>query len=160
MVRKCSGSQVVAIAALLASCAGPTRPSTSDSLQLTVSPAETLVGSGSMATFTMRLTNIGTQAITLTFPSSCQIVPHFTDRSGRDVVPVGGGFACLTVLTSLTLAPGESTIRMVDVREGDQPQSPYVVMPEGEYAIYATLEDRDFRLRSAPVAFTLLRAGP
>lgn len=132
-----------------------TSPSPNTPIRVTVQPTPTFAGvDGAM--FTLRVENIGTTAVDLTFPSSCQVLPYFVDRAtGQPVTPVGGGFACLTVITKQTLTPGQSFVRMHTVRAGVTPQPEAIVLPPGDYTIYARLEDSTFRLTSDPVPFSV-----
>ena len=91
----------------------------------------------------------------LTFPGSCRLLPYFADRSGRAVTPVGGGFACLTVITELTLNPGMSLVEPFTVKAGAVPEAGMVVLPPGDYTIRGRLEDTVYRVESAPVSFSV-----
>src|SRR3954471_13398546 len=87
---------VPAVLAAAACGSTPTSPS-GRPLRLTVTQNPTFTADSLV--FTMRLDNISQTAVDLTFPSSCDVLPFFTDVAGRPVSPVGGGSACLTVLT-------------------------------------------------------------
>jgi hypothetical protein len=147
----------LALAALLAggcssSATGPT-PAPNGPLRVSLSPLPTFVGGASV--FAIRLENISDSPVHLTFPSSCRLLPYFTDRAGRAVTPLGGGFACLTVITQLTLNPGVAVIEPYTVRAGTSPESPYVVLPPGDYTIRGRVEDTVYRLETNPLTFTL-----
>jgi hypothetical protein len=147
----------LALAALLAggcssSATSPT-PTPNGPLRVSISALPTFVGGASF--FAIRLENISASPVNLTFPSSCRLLPYFTDRAGRAVTPVGGGFACLTVITQLTLNPGVAVIEPYTVKGGTSPESQYVVLPPGEYTIRGRLEDTVYKLESDPLAFTL-----
>jgi hypothetical protein len=141
---------------MLVGCGGmPTNPSMGP-LRVTVEATPTFAGSPDTATFTLRVENIGAATADLTFPSSCQLLPYFVDRrTGEVVTPRGGGFACLTVITHLTLKTGESFSRVITVKSGDAPQPNNVVLPAGDYAIYARLEDSVYRLQSDRLPFSV-----
>jgi hypothetical protein len=136
--------------------ASMTTPSTESPLRVTVAATPTFAGSQDTATFTLRVENLGPVTADLTFPSSCQVLPYFLDRrTGQPVTPRGGGFACLTVITHLTLRTGESYSRVITVKSGDAPQSDNIVLPAGDYAIYARLEDSVYRVKSEELAFSV-----
>ncbi len=80
-------------------------------LRLTVSASASEVTRGSPVNLHITLVNEGTQAVTLHFGDSCQINPYVRNATGEIVLPGGGAWACLTVLTSLTLAPQGSVSR-------------------------------------------------
>jgi hypothetical protein len=130
-------------------------PSQSGTLRISVVATPTLVGSPDTATFTVRVENVSAATTDLTFPSSCQILPYFVDRTGRAVTPRGGGFACLTVITHQTLKPGESFSDVITVKSGDAPQGDTIVLPAGDYAIYARLQDSVYKLLSDQLPFSV-----
>lgn len=154
MSRRFSGlvlAAVVAAGACSARVTGPTPGS--DPLRVTVSQNPTLVGG--MAVFSIRVDNISDSTVNLTFPSSCQVLPAFTDRSGRTVTPIGGGFACLTVITNQTLRAGASFSQAFTVKPGTTPDGQFVVLPPGEYVIRGRLQDTVYKLESDPLTFAL-----
>jgi hypothetical protein len=144
------------ISVLAAGCgATVTSPSPQAQIRVTVQPAPTFAGIDGVL-FTLRVENIGTTVVDLTFPSSCQVLPYFVDRAtGQPVTPVGGGFVCLTVITSQTLRPGQSFAQMHTVKAGSATLPQAIVLPPGDYTIYARLEDATLRLTSDPVAFSV-----
>jgi hypothetical protein len=141
----------VAVLLLSAACSAATSPSSA--LRVSVTPAGLFpVG----VAFTMRVENTGSKGVDLTFASSCQLLPSFIDqRTSAEVTPVGGGVACLTVITHQSLRPGESFSETVMVQVGTAASPPSVVLPPGDYAISARLMDTDFKLKSEPVTFSL-----
>lgn len=144
----------MAAAVLAGSCATRvTGPGGADPLRITVTPNPTVAPG--MSVFTIRVDNISESIVNLTFPSSCEVLPYFTDRDGRTVTPIGGGFACLTVLTNHSLRPGASFSETFSVKPGTIPEASYVVLPPGEYLIRARLEDSVYKLVSDPVLFGL-----
>ncbi len=146
-----------AAAVALAACgASPSAPSEQGPLRLTVEPLQTLAGSSSTAEFALKLRNTGTTPVSLTFPSSCQVMPYVVERStGRIVGPSGGGWVCATVMTSLTVGAGETHTETAHVKTGTDTLSPFIVVPAGDYAIYARLEDTMFKLQSESLPFSV-----
>lgn len=145
------------ISVLAAGCgATVTSPSPNPPIRVTVQPTPTFVGGPNTATFTLTVENIGQTVVDLTFPSSCQLLPYFVDRStGQAVTPRGGGFVCLTVITGLRLNPGEKFPRVYTVMAGDTSMPSAIVLPPGDYEIYARLEDMTYKLQSAPLPFSV-----
>ena len=132
-----------------------TSPSPSGPIRVTVHATPTFVGIDGVM-FTLRVENIGTTVVDLTFPSSCQVLPYFVDRAtGQPVTPVGGGFACLTVITKQTLNPGQSFSQVHTVKAGSMTLPQAIVLPPGDYTIYARLEDSTLRLTSDPIPFSV-----
>ena len=141
---------------LAAGCGGPTMPDRPAPVSVSVQPAQVFAGGPNRATFTLRVANTSSTAVDLTFPSSCQVLSYFIDmRTSRPVTPLGGGFACLTVITSRQLTSGESFADVVSIKSGAAPESGFVVLPPGTYAIYARLEDQTYRAQSDRLMFTL-----
>ena len=156
-MQRLSGLVVLATAtALLAGgCTdGKTSPTPVAPVRVTVVQNPTFAGG--IAIFSLKVENVSQSVVDLTFPSSCQVLPYFFERStGREVTPLGGGFVCLTVITGQSLRPTESFVRTYSVRPGSAPDPQYIVLPPGEYSIRARLEDTVYRLNSDPLAFTV-----
>lgn len=113
-----------------------------------------VLGPGDSATISFRLENAGAETITLTFPSSCQITPFIRAR-GTVVYPLGGSWICSTVLTRLTLRPGEAAAQSVNVRAAPVASYPDLAVRPDDYAAYATVESNEVTLRSADVSFAV-----
>jgi hypothetical protein len=129
-------------------------------LRLDAQISQTRLAAGDSATIMFTLRNVSSRTITLGFGSSCQILPYVTDRRTQQIVhPHGGGWVCLTVVTSLVLAPGESSTREVQVQAADASTYPFVALPRSDYETYAQLDayldDTVFRLRSASLQFSV-----
>ena len=144
---------VLAAALIAAGCSARVTGPTPGDVRITVSQNPTFVGG--MAVFSIRVENISGSTVNLTFPSSCQVLPYFSDRAGRAVTPAGGGFACLTVITQQSLAPGASFTQTFTVKPGTTPEAQFVILPPGEYTIRGRLEDSVYKLESEPLPFTL-----
>jgi hypothetical protein len=144
-------------ALLAAGCGGPgTAPSTSNLVRVTVQATPTFAGGADTATLTARVENIGRAVVDLTFPSACQVTPYFINRqTGLLVTPVGGGFACALAITTQTLQPGEAFSQTFTVKAGTVPLPQAIVLPAGEYAIYARLEDPAHPVLSDQLTFSV-----
>jgi hypothetical protein len=144
------------ISVFAAGCSGTvTSPSNPGQVRVTVQPTPTFAGiDGAM--FTLVVENIGTAVVDLTFPSGCQVLPYFVNRTtGQPVTPVGGGFACVAAITNQTLRPGQSFSQVYTVKAGSVPLPQAIVLPPGDYSIYARLEDSTLRTTSDPVPFSV-----
>ena len=150
-----TGLRAVLGAAILAAAAcGSTATSPSDgTLRVTVTQNPTFTADS--LSFTMQVENISRNVVDLTFPSSCEVLPFFTDRAGREIVPVGGGLVCATVITRRSLAAGEKLNRSVDVKAGTAADGVFAVFPPGDYNLSARLMDTRFKLQSAPMPFSV-----
>src|SRR4051812_35279941 len=147
---------VLAVAVAAAGGCGSTTSPSTDPVRVTVQATPTLAGSPDIATFTLRVENISRSTVDLTFPSSCQLLPHFVDRrTGQEATPRGGGFACLAVITQKSLQAGESFSDVITVAAGDAVVPNRIVLPAGDYAVYARLEDSTYRTRSEQVSFSV-----
>jgi hypothetical protein len=141
--------------ALSAACRdSPDAPSSQPPLRLTASITQTVVTRGSTSTIIFRLENLTSETVKIDFGSSCQIMPFISHRSDARLVYPNGGWACLAVITELTLPPGGSVTREVLVQAAETADYPYVALSPGEYVSYAKLDDQQYRLQSAPVSFT------
>ncbi len=136
--------------------ASPSPGVTPEGLVLTALVAPHEILPGSEATIVVSLTNPTPRSATLDFSSSCQLLYAVEDAAGRPAPVEGGGFACLTVLTTLTLGPGESK-RVVFRWSGQEylyPPPRYQDLPPGIYTFYAVLANSG--VRSKPVTLRLL----
>jgi hypothetical protein len=151
--------QRMALVACIASsicCNSATEPSEQEDLRLTAQISVTPVQGGQIATITVRLENVGSETVNLTFNSGCQILPFILDRStNRIVYPAGGNWACTAMLTQLSLRPGGVEVREVRVRATSTPGQAEVALTPGNYDAFARLDDIRFRLESAPVLFVI-----
>ena len=149
---------ILALAAVLATTGcddSPTAPSDAP-VRVTVGVNPTFVADPSSAFFSVAAENISQGVVDLTFPSSCQLLPYFVERTTRrPVTPVGGGFACLAVITRASLNSGEKLARTVVVKAGTAPDGANIVLPPGEYLIYGRLEDQKYQLKSEELAFSV-----
>ena len=148
-------SAILAGTLLLGGCSSTASPTPPPNAPIRVTVSQSPTFAPGMAVFSVRLDNVSGSPVNLTFPSSCKLLPYFTDRTGRAVTPAGGGFACLTVLTQLTVSPGVSYFESFTVKPGTAPDGQFIVLPAGEYRIRGRLEDNVYKLESDPLAFTL-----
>ena len=151
----------LALLPLAVACGGgtPASPSpgvTPEGLVLTALVAPNEIRPGDEATIVVSLTNPTPRSATLDFSSSCQLLYAVEDAAGRPAPVEGGGFVCLTVLTTLALGPGEA--KQVTFRWSGQeylyPPPRYQDLPPGLYTFYGVLVNRG--ARSAPVTLRLL----
>lgn len=148
---------LLSVAAVCAACGGsPSAPSQSGPLRLTVEPLQTLAGSPSNADFALKLQNTGSAPVTLSFPSSCQVMPYVVERrTGRIVAPSGGGWVCAAVVTSLTVGAGATHVETAHVAAARPMDAVMLNVPPGDYSIYAKLEDSTFKLQSTSLPFSV-----
>lgn len=141
---------------VLAGCGGssPPSPSALSALRLTASISQAVLQPGDIATLSFRLQNAGSHTVTLQFPSACQIDPYIDSPPGTVVYPGGGRWACAQVVTSLTLAPGDSKVEELRVRGGLSEMSSVLGLPPGGYAAYARVEG-PVTLQSEKVSFRI-----
>ena len=152
------GAIVVAVVVALAGCTGAssTAPDSTGIVAVTVQPLATFAGDPTTAAFGLRIENLTDTDLDLTFPSSCRVLPYFVDRrTGQPVTPRGGGFACATVITRLSLPPSASVVEAITVTANENASSGFIGLPPGDYSIYARLEDQQHRVQSDLVPFTL-----
>lgn len=132
----------------------PTKPS--EPLVLAGRIDQAVVQPGETATLTFTLTNPGGNRVTLAFPSACQVTLYIRNRTtGAMVYPRGGGWACATVLTDLTLEPGAADTRELRVGSEQSPAGAAVALEPGDYAAFARVDASNSSLRSEDVRFTV-----
>jgi hypothetical protein len=152
----------------VASCSDPTSPRSSvligdNLLRLTASASTREIEFGSPVTLRVSLTNEGAETVTLQFGSSCQILPYIHNAGGARVLPAADdGWACLGVLTQLSLDPGQSEVKEYVWKGSSKFRSepPLPALPRGRY--YFTAEVPEYRgepprltLRSEPLELIL-----
>ena len=134
----------------------PTSSASFGAVRLTVSGSSAEVVRGSPVTFRVNLVNEGIEAATLHFGDSCQIKPTIRNALGEIVLPAGGAWGCLTVLTQLTLLPGQPVVREY-VWTGStafQTEEPLLSLPPGKYFFTAEVPSGEATLR-ATIEITL-----
>src|SRR5262245_34963933 len=126
---------LLALAMLAVGGCGPSAPTSPSPgpLRITVTQNSSFAPNG--AAVAMRLDNISPNPVDLSFPSSCDILPAFTDAAGRPVVP-SDGFACLTVITQQQLQPGGFLFRDIYVQTTTAGGAT-TILPPGSYTIAA-----------------------
>jgi hypothetical protein len=142
----------VAGALVIAGCSQATEPNATakvGALRLSVSGSSAEVAPGTPVTFRVSLVNEGSEATTLHFGDSCQIIPTIRNAAGEIVVPGGGGWACLTVSTHLTLIPGQPVVREFVWTGSTEFRSelPLRPLPPGKYFFTAEVPQGDATLR-------------
>jgi hypothetical protein len=146
---------LLACAVFVACGASPMSPSQHGSLRLTATITRSVIPAGETATITFRLTNVGSDSVTLNFTDACQIRSYISSASGSIVYPAGGEWMCAAIVTSLTLAPGAVKTQDVQVRAAAQAPHPYVALSAGDYSTYAKVRSSEYTLQSDPVRFTV-----
>ena len=146
------------LAVLLATIAcgsSPTAPDQTGPVRLTAQIDRSEIASGGTAVVSFRLENVTSSAITLSFPSSCQVQRFIARRPSNEIVyPSGGSWVCLTVVTSLTLAPNSVTVSELALVAGDSTSSRVGLAP-GEYTAFARVQSMEHTLESARVSLTV-----
>jgi hypothetical protein len=137
---------------VLAGCSQSIEPNTDKvgALLLTVSGSSAEIVGGTPMTFRVSLVNEGSEAVTLHFGDSCQINPYIRNALGEMVLPTGGGWGCLTVITQLTLLPGQPVVREY-VWTGStafQSEMPLRSLPPGTYFFTAEVPQGEATLRA------------
>jgi Intracellular proteinase inhibitor len=139
----------------IGACSEATAPTSSTTIgpnliRLTVSSSSAVVVRGSPVKFAVSLVNEGAASATLHFGDSCQIIPTIRNELGEIVLPSGGTWGCLTVLTQLTLLPGEP-VRQEFIWTGStafQSEEPLRALPPGKYFFTAEVPAGEATLRA------------
>ena len=125
-------------------------------LTATVSTSELRVGE--RATLTLALRNSADTTASLVFGDGCQLLPYIENEQGVLIHP-SGGWACITVVTSLVLPPHATRTLEVALHGGAPAQAIHTgaILPPGRYRAYGTLGlAPSERLRSDTVRFTVV----
>jgi len=96
----------LALLAALACRNQPLAPSSAAGLTLALTLTRTSLQRGESDTITITLTNTNPDTVFLGV-GGCPLVFFVTDARGATVVPAGGNWFCIDILTRLTLSPGE-----------------------------------------------------
>ena len=146
---------------VIGACSDATAPLSStqigaNQVRLTVSASSSEVTRGTPVNLNVTLVNEGTQPVTLHFGDSCQINPYIRNADGTIVLPAGGGWMGMTVLTDLTLGPQESVSRDFVWRGSTDfaSEMPLRPLPVGRYFFSAKVPAGEMTL-SAGVGITL-----
>lgn len=133
-------SALLATAAVLG-CNEATSPGPGGPLEFTAHVSPSTIRVGERATFTLMLQNTSAEAITLNFPSSCQIVPYAGTTTGQVVWPRPGGWGCYQALTQLRLEPGGIVLQSIDVHGGAVQPTIYTgpQLAPGSYRLWGEL---------------------
>lgn len=143
------------LVALASACGGVvTGPSQQGPLRLTGAITSSVVRAGETATITFKLENLGSDKIELTWSDGCWFQPYIANASGSIVFPEGGQYVCTQVISTVTLQPGGSETRTIQLRAGNT-TGPYVGLGAGEYSAYGKLQSYSHKLQSDPVRFTV-----
>ena len=150
---------VLTLAAALSACGdghglGPQH----GALRLDVTVARSVIGVGDTTSAVVTLRNLSAHFITVTFSSSCQILPYISAQPGDTIVyPRGGEWVCLTVITELVLAPRAERREVLLIRGGTATEggSHAIALERGQYLIHATLASGEPPVRADPVLLTV-----
>ena len=148
--------RVALLLALASACASsPTTPDQAGPVRLTAQIDRGQISSGQTAVATFRIDNTSSQSVSLSFGSGCQVLKFIARRPSDEIVyPSGGGWACIATPTQLTLLPRSSTVQQLKVVTGSTLPD-HITLGAGEYAIYATLDDLVYKLKSGQVTLAV-----
>ncbi|HEY4670670.1 MAG TPA: BsuPI-related putative proteinase inhibitor [Gemmatimonadaceae bacterium] len=119
-------------------------------VRLSVSSSASEVVRGTPVTLQVKLSNEGSAPVTLHFSDSCQINPYIQNSAGQTVLPEGGSRGCLTVITDLTVTPGNDVVREF-VWTGStafQSEMPLRPLPAGRYFFTAEVPANEVVLQA------------
>ena len=126
---------------VLASCAsGPTVPSASHGLELSVQVVRFGNHLDIQPSFTSVLRNGSSEEITVVFGTSCTVRPYITNGRSDEVYP--GWEGCYQAVTPVTLASGASISRTLQLERDATPVRKVgtVALPPGRYVAYAEID--------------------
>lgn len=127
-------------------------------LRLEVTVARSVIAIGDTTAAVITLRNLSAHLITVTFSSSCQILPYIRAQPSDTIVyPRGGEWGCLAVITELVLAPRAERHEALLIRGGTGTDAGFrgIALERGEYRIHATLASGEYPLHADPVPLTI-----
>ena len=136
----------LAVGALLACHREPFAPSAAEGLTLSLTLSGTQLQRGEPDTIAVTITNTNRYSVSLS-AGGCPVVFYVTDVRGVTVVPSGGGWVCIAIISRLTLAPGERQTRTF-VWETNS-------FASGRYSVYGTFSAEDVHLETPRAAVQL-----
>ena len=95
----------VAVGAVLACQGEPLAPSTSGGLTLSLALSSVQLQRGESDSIAVSLTNRNRNAVSLS-AGGCPLLFYVTDARGATVVPSGGDWICIAIISRIILAPG------------------------------------------------------
>ncbi len=100
----------IAMIALTGCSHAPLAPDAAQGLTLTLTLSSTQVQRGRPDTVAVTISNTNRYPVSLS-AGGCPILFYVIDGAGKTVVPSGGGWFCIAILTQINLAPGEQQTR-------------------------------------------------
>ena len=144
---------VCGVACVAACDTGPRAPD----VVVGVSVSAAQITAGQPDTVVVTATNATDRVITLTFGTTCQLLPYIRTVSGQFVLPSDGQYICGQMETALQFQPRELK-RQVYVWTGSNGWAGEALLqavPAGDYEIYAEVRARELQGASAPVRIRL-----
>ena len=122
-------------------CNEATSPKSAGPLLFEAKVSPSTIRVGETATFSLVLQNTSAEPITLSFPSTCQLVPYVSRPTGVVVYPRSGGWWCGQAFTQLRLEPGATVVQGIDVHGGEVQPTIYTgpQLAPGSYRLWGEL---------------------
>jgi hypothetical protein len=118
-------------------CTDAVAPSSDGGLTLSLAVSAAAVPRGTPDTLVLTLTNTSYRLVSLT-AGGCPLLFYVTDAGGETVVPSGGHWVCVAIITRIVLAPGaHETRRFIWATDAHEP---------GSYRVFGTFAAGDVRL--------------
>jgi hypothetical protein len=139
---------------LLTAC--NTGPRTAD-VVLAVSVSANQIVAGQYDTITVAATNTTDHVVSLSFGTTCHVLPFIRQAGGSVVLPDGGDYICGQMETALQFQPHE-TQRQTFVWNGSTvfvTEMPTRTLPAGDYEVYAELRAKELQASAVPARVRL-----
>jgi hypothetical protein len=124
---------------------------------LGVSVSTNRIQAGQPDTIVITATNTTDRVVSLSFGTTCQVLPFIRQLGGAVVLPDNGDWICGQMETSLQFQPREAK-RHAYVWDGSTAwvsEMPMRFLPAGDYEIYAELRAAEQQVAAPPVRVRL-----
>ncbi len=149
----------LAVAACLGACSqSPEVPAIeAPPVELRVRVSDSVLVFGKIDTIRVIIKNTLTIAIRLPFATQCQDRVYIRNSANTIVLPAGGTYSCAPVTSQLSIAAGDSVVRLYQWTGGQNllPPDPATKLPAGRYLVSATLQATNYSVDAFPVAIRL-----
>ena len=117
---------------------------------------------GKADTIRVSAVNSFSQSATIRFATSCQIVLTIRSAAGDAVVPPGGTPLCVNVVSTLTIAAGDSVMRRFvwNGATNFMPPGSVIPLPAGTYFVSASMSGTNYSTFAPAVKVDLVRSTP
>jgi hypothetical protein len=146
-------ASAIATCTVLTACDSTGRPTPVNGALILVTEIDaSVVPPGGSTIIRSHLRNMSDRTVSFSF-TGCTILTNISRRPGGEEV-LGPVRPCTTVITPVTLGPGQARTEEFPVRSQSSQELGYA-LTAGDYDAYATIDTPEYDLRSPNVPFTV-----